>query len=149
MKESFRKNIKIIPVVATASKPLFKQRKVPCSSRWHHLGNQHWLTARGEEVALHWGLGWDYFWGDCVLAQHFHRWTVAGLFVSLSRARCCRAATPRAGSWGSALQLPLQTLYYCPFLQPGHEKQAVPAKLEQGSLFNWSISMCRSDLKGL
>lgn len=50
---------------------------------------------------------------------------------------------------GSALQLPLQTLYYCPFLHPDHEEQAGAAELKQESLSNWNISMCRSGLKGL
>lgn len=73
----------------------------------------------------------NFFPGDCVLAQHFHRSAVSGLFVRLGSARCSRDAALRAGTWAQ-----LRTCYWKPFIiapsAPWPRETAGPAELQQG-----------------
>lgn len=94
------------------------------------------------------------FSGHCVLARHFHGWIMAGLFVSLSVARCFRDAARTAPSRGPGLsRARLSSYCWKPSIMP--HSVAWPRetsnfwKVIAGVISNWNNSMHRSDLKDL
>lgn len=59
------------------------------------------------------------FSGHCVLARHFHGWIMAGLFFSLSVARCFGDAAHTAPSWGSGFcRARLSSYHWKPSIMP-------------------------------